>query len=1402
MACRLTKEELDQQFEQFLRESVSDDSIEFGHNSTRPSVLNHLGNVPQMQTKKSQGSVPWWQKDDDSEECLGKGMIEPGKTFRKSLRRSHSVQEMEEDQLKRHCFEYNPKGAPAIFTRDSLEPEDLLVVTGSALSATALGLEQGHGEEERPGLLDDLGRGTEAIAGLTTLRRELESCSSTLSSPERREHIAMINQNQMEDAERLLASAKENHPESPAYSEDFDDDASDYPKEAIEKKPERCGMLAKVSLHDSLNSTDGPVVPPLGSEVVKRTEWSSSRMADASGPAATGQSYGQSGVSDMEALQEAYRQISHSVGEFEEREQEPSRSPASPVTPKCSRETLKHVSTVESDLPTAEELMRAIGPDSSFTYDSPLHLQNEAAVDVNAERMASDHSPVRAKTEVSAGALSGTASEGPTMMVLNPASPQQRHMNITEEVKRLMQEKEISPQESTSVSNKGRKKQQVLGRPNTTAPFSCLSKKAPVPSGRNKEAEIGLRSLPKTSAPSKTGQIVKPPSSLAARKSRSQIAKRTSIHSQTHIRKGPDSGLKVRNELLTSVQSFASFLEHQMEASGLQTDSPSQSDGSTQHRTERTHKSGKELMGNRGDRGPDRASEHSFLDRLSDRGRELLISEKQLQEEHSREVSALRQEIYMLESKLHSVQEASKKQRWNFGEASDPVTEEKLKLIEKEMKEQETLIQGYHMENEKLYLQMKALQAQSKHNEEAMFTENQRLLSELALTKEQLNSISKQKTVGITAVADPGCSVKVLMGQLQTAQKKEAHLQEEIQRLKQENQALQVDLQTMKKERDMAKVQVIYTSGDKGFELKLQEERHKEEVVGLRKRLQWYAENQQLLDKDAARLRAANAETQRLTEQVEKLKMEISKRTHQQQKKAKERAGEAKKIQDLERQVRELEEILRRRHPNSLPALIHAAAAAGAGREEEVGRVQEGAVPLVDHTVALLERRVRRLEAELEGCDEEAKRSLRAMEQQFHRVKLQYEQQISELEQQLAEQIQEQPSSYPEESQNHAQLLQQELEQLKEAYQSQVTALKAEVATLQEQLQQAKPTTQSHNHSRSPSRHQKQTDAAQTARIERLTQDLAGKSRTIQDLHRTVERLQRERRTMLFAPSLDGGSTQPRQYPVPAKDCPMPTETFPPTQDEKEYQPRAFSGSHISEVQKENERLRLRQEQLEMCWEQERVLLQTAVTQAQDELHRAQKRTLEELASLKVDHQREIEHLVARHALEHSSSKVAELMNQVKAHEIMVLHLREQLKELQGNKDALSVSKLREETLQSQLTKLLDELKQAKGLHSPGLRHFASLERKIHTMELRYNQREQELKQMIAQTRAMVEQEQEAEVVRWKRLAQGKSSELEAFRLELDSILDVLRELQKQGVVIPATKHSSAAGFIFKPLQS
>lgn len=75
---------------------------------------------------------------------------------------------------------------------------------------------------------------------------------------------------------------------------------------------------------------------------------------------------------------------------------------------------------------------------------------------------------------------------------------------------------------------------------------------------------------------------------------------------------------------------------------------------------------------------------------------------------------------------------------------------------------------------------------------------------------------------------------------------------------------------------------------------------------------------------------------------------------------------------------------MRRRNPNSLPALIYAAATAGA--QEDAGAAKTSPPSRI---TALLERRIQRLEAELESHDEEAKRSLRAMEQQFHRLKVQ-----------------------------------------------------------------------------------------------------------------------------------------------------------------------------------------------------------------------------------------------------------------------------------------------------------------------------------------------------------------------------------------------------------------------------
>lgn len=51
----------------------------------------------------------------------------------------------------------------------------------------------------------------------------------------------------------------------------------------------------------------------------------------------------------------------------------------------------------------------------------------------------------------------------------------------------------------------------------------------------------------------------------------------------------------------------------------------------------------------------------------------------------------------MFALQLHSAEETIKKQRWSFVETSDSGKDEKLRLIERELKEQETLIQGYHV---------------------------------------------------------------------------------------------------------------------------------------------------------------------------------------------------------------------------------------------------------------------------------------------------------------------------------------------------------------------------------------------------------------------------------------------------------------------------------------------------------------------------------------------------------------------------------------------------------------------------------------------------------------------------------------------------------------------------------
>ena len=89
-----------------------------------------------------------------------------------------------------------------------------------------------------------------------------------------------------------------------------------------------------------------------------------------------------------------------------------------------------------------------------------------------------------------------------------------------------------------------------------------------------------------------------------------------------------------------------------------------------------------------------------------------------------------------------------------------------------------------------------------------------------------------------------------------------------------------------------------------------------DELSALNQKLEWYADNQRLLDKDYELLHSKEEEIASLREKLASLEGEGRKRS------AQSRAAEARRVQQLENQVRELENIIKKRFPNSLSALI------------------------------------------------------------------------------------------------------------------------------------------------------------------------------------------------------------------------------------------------------------------------------------------------------------------------------------------------------------------------------------------------------------------------------------------------------------------------------------------------
>ncbi|XP_043972185.1 centrosomal protein of 162 kDa isoform X3 [Gambusia affinis] len=1323
MSYRQTKEELDAEFEKFLKQSVSDDSVDLGSPDKQPKTRS-------SQKSSQKPTVSWWQDNENSsgavrsdshhkpvtkpcskalDSHIKSDKIPTAKTLdvSQSLERDRASSESQSSptheahqKVPERC-PVEAKSIPSANTDSALLQRgiDALPRSGKSFgkslrdsqpiqeaddtgcsgmgdttessktlggNKSAMGLDTLEEEEEKARFFAQIEAGASSAIDYSKMNRELDSSRSTFATELRKENGPAVEPS----AAAEVVGESLAHSGFPQCSEDFEDE--DGRKESQTKNLKLSPALAR------------------------------------------GQLYAQSGGSEVEALQEAYRQI-HSVEGCDghrslplEDEGKTDWPVSTPSLPLHAQQSLQPFSTNDSDLPTEEELMRTIRAED--------HTRGVTLQPVSQElRMFPRVTPSELDLEQPGQSHSRTT-EPPDLDLTS---------SIRKEVERLMQEQNKHFPQTLSLTSKG-----------SSVFRSCMlsERKLPLTPSRGRFGDSKAAEKISKAAPPKA-----PPS----------INKSTKKQEQDSGGAAAESGVRVSSDLVVSIQSLVAVLEQQIHTSSLHHAAP-QDCSCTQ--------------------APPQVADSSVIEALR---AQLVHKEKELQmmKHDAEEVNSLRQQNYLLQSKLRSAEEASQR-RWL--EAADPGKEDKIQLITKELKEQEMLIKGYQQENEKLYVEMKAEQSRSKAIQDAMFNENQGLLSQLAVTREQLRRSSRP--VSNLCAMDHTKRISDLLAQINTHQN-EARLCEENSRLEQEKQSLQVELQLMKEEQQLAKVQGFSISGgDEMSELQGLQQQHREEMAALKNKLQWFAENQKLLDRDAARLKAATAEIFQLKEQVENLKREVGKRSTNMQRKARDRPADTKRMQDLQRQVKELEQILRSRNPNSLPALIYAAASA-AGREA----TSSGTHPPSTVNV-LLERRIQRLESELESHDQEAKRTLRAIEQQFHQIKLRYEQQICELEQQLAQRQLPVAAATVAEAGTDAWMskclvLEEELRQVQDRHQQKDKRLQDQIESLQQQLK--------HKAQPSPGRHQRQTEAALGGRIKWLNQELATKNRTIQELSRTVERLQREPRNMMSMPRQRSESRA--QESAAAADSSTQAERFPAAQYEKTYQPSVFTGSQVPELQQENKALSRCMEVLQLQSEQKKEELKANAVQSKEELCRLKNEFAEQLSCVKAEHLRVLDHLQATHALEHSSSKVAELSNKLNSQEIAMKHQQQQqLKKLQECKEALSISRHREEALQKQLTRLLQELKKAKEAQSSEVKLLCSLERKIISMELRHEHREKELQQVIAETFQMSTADLQSEVERWRRLARDKSRELDAFRSELDSILDILRYLQKHGAVLPA----------------
>lgn len=337
-----------------------------------------------------------------------------------------------------------------------------------------------------------------------------------------------------------------------------------------------------------------------------------------------------------------------------------------------------------------------------------------------------------------------------------------------------------------------------------------------------------------------------------------------------------------------------------------------------------------------------------------------------------------------------------------------------------------------------------------------------------------------------------------------------------------------------------------------------------------------------------------------------------------------------------------MEEIIKRRYPNSLPALIYAAASAP-GHAQAVTNESPGKQ---SPTYVFLENRVKKLENELENKDEEAGKRIRCVEQKYNALRIEYEDRIKDLEKDLQSASERYESATRKNT--RVKVLEDELQQVRQGNEERVQQLQTEIQVLQDALSKATAETSGGKTSRRRKLElEKRTSDDKDNVVQSLQEKLDKKELELEELRQTCNRLQRQREQML---ATEGKRVDQHISPTP--------DPF------------------VQDLEQENRHLKEQVSNMSLDMDQQRVRFQASLAETERSARLAREEAADQLAGTQAQHKREIDQLKADFALKHGSSKIAELKSELAGQEIVIQRLKAKMVDASVSAEAVAAAKV------------------------------------------------------------------------------------------------------------------------------